>query len=160
MKNIWLMCGVPGSGKSTYLKKLPITENDIIISRDAIRFQYLNTDEDYFSHETEVFKCFLEKIQEAINDNAINNIYVDATHLNQISRNKVLDKLNLDKVENINCINMLVPVKECIEHNNQRTGRERVPVAALMQMAKSFYPASYEEKYKYNTIINVGDINE
>ena len=58
---LYISCGVPGSGKSTFLKN-HTKPNEAIISRDEIRFNLLKDGEDYFSHENEVFDKFVDNI--------------------------------------------------------------------------------------------------
>ena len=45
MANIIMMCGLPGSGKSTYAKEHR-GEHDLYISRDLIRFSMLEEGEE------------------------------------------------------------------------------------------------------------------
>ena len=49
-----LMCGAPGSGKTTIAKKL-MCNNDLYISRDEIRYSMISNEYEYFSKEKEVF---------------------------------------------------------------------------------------------------------
>ena len=90
--NLFLMCGIAGSGKSSWLQKN--VSNAAIISRDEIRFSIIGDFDDYFAKENEVFTIFIQKIQEAIDNNdGPTEIYCDATHLTKKSRNKVLNAL-------------------------------------------------------------------
>ena len=59
-KNLYLMCGVPGCGNSTWIKdRMKIhreqEESATCVSRDSIRFLMLKDGEDFFSSEDEVF---------------------------------------------------------------------------------------------------------
>ena len=62
LKKVWLMCGIPGSGKSTWAKKRLMENGGIWISRDEVRFSMVKEDEDYFSKECEVFDKFIANI--------------------------------------------------------------------------------------------------
>ena len=48
MANIIMMCGIPGSGKSTYVENHR-GEHDLHVSRDLIRFSMLGEKEEYFA---------------------------------------------------------------------------------------------------------------
>ena len=63
---LYISCGVPGSGKSTFLNKTK-GEEEVVISRDEIRFSLLKEGEAYFAHEEEVFRIFCNTIAENIN---------------------------------------------------------------------------------------------
>ena len=53
MRNLFVMVGVPGSGKSTFLKENFEGKGNVkIVSRDAIRFSFVKPDEPYFSKES------------------------------------------------------------------------------------------------------------
>lgn len=151
-KNLYLLCGPAASGKSTFvnnsLKKIHGTH----ISRDTVRFSIVSEKEDYFSHEKEVFNEFIRCIKEGLI--LYDNVFVDATHLNEKSRNKVLNRLNLDNV-NIIPVNFIIPVETCLERNQLRKGRERVPEDVIIRMHKTFVPANFNEKYTYKDILFV-----
>jgi predicted kinase len=45
MTVLYLMCGIPGSGKSTWIKQNKI-ESDAVISRDVVRFSLVKEHEE------------------------------------------------------------------------------------------------------------------
>lgn len=155
-KNLYLMCGIPGSGKSTFCNKLIEHSDKKIeyISRDKIRFSFLEDGDDYFSKEDEVFTTFVSSISDAIDDDYVEEILVDATHLNEKSRNKVLKYLDLDCV-NLIPVNFLIDFDLALERNNMRDGRSCVPRSSLVNMHSAFRPATHREKYPYDKILNV-----
>lgn len=52
MATLYVICGIPGSGKSTWIKNH--TSSEILVSRDAIRFDMVKEDEPYFSDRKSV----------------------------------------------------------------------------------------------------------
>ena len=137
MKHLFLMCGVAGSGKSSWLQKN--VSNAMIISRDEIRFSIIGDFDDYFAKENEVFSIFIQKIQEAIDNNdGPTEIYCDATHLTKKSRNKVLNALDLTNVENITVLVVRPSLAEALKRNAQRSGRKYVPNYVIRRMWSQF----------------------
>ena len=85
------MMGIPGSGKSTFVRKRrDIFDNPIVVSRDKIRFSLLEEGDEYFSKEDEVLKEFTKQIVESLS-RPMGDTIVDATHLNGGSRRKILN---------------------------------------------------------------------
>ena len=146
------MCGIPGSGKSTWVQKHMETDPGVWCSRDAVRFSMVGDDEEYFARENEVFEAWIFSIQAAIANSAIENVYIDATHLNEKSRDKVLNKLNLENAT-LCAVNFTVPLEECIRRNDLREGRAKVPRSVIRRMHFSFVPAEQGEKYK--EVVNI-----
>jgi predicted kinase len=95
-------------------------------------------DEPYFERENEVFNTWISQICEALTNPLVEDIYVDATHLNDRSREKTLSRLPKENVEEIINVVFKVPIEVCLERNAQRTGREVVPEDAIRNMEKSF----------------------
>lgn len=145
-KKVYLMCGVPGSGKSTWIKEnLDKFEGTTkVVSRDKIRFAFLenSTSLDYFSREKEVWNEFIKQIKESIifNDNTI----IDATHLTKRSREKVLVHL-----ENcyITIVWVKVPLETALARNEKRTGLEYVPPRVIEKMYNNFETPIFSEGF-------------
>ena len=151
MINLFLTVGIPGCGKSTKVKQLIKEKGGIRISRDEIRFSLLNDGDDYFSKEKEVMKIFISSIQNAIKSK-IENIYIDATHLTDKARTKLLNELELNDEVKLHCLVFDVDINLCIERNAQRIGREYVPVSVIRRMAYQVKAPSLFDHYAYDTI--------
>ena len=131
-KHLYLMMGVPGSGKSTYAKNI-LKYGDIYISRDEIRYSLLTEEDDYFAKENEVIKTFIDNIDKSlVNEEYCGDVYADATHLSPKSRAQVLNQLkNKDKVS---AIYLDIPLDLILERNAQRKGRALVPENVVRRM--------------------------
>lgn len=137
---LYISCGIPGSGKSTFLKKY-VGKDEAIISRDDIRFTLLKEDEPYFSHEEEVYSSFINIIAEHINKGI--NVYADATHLNKWSRKKLLYSLEAIgcKPSKIEGIFFDIPLSICLERNEKRKGTKTyVPRGVIRRMFMQMDP--------------------
>lgn len=156
-KTLWLMCGAPGSGKSYFAKNVLINDDHwLYVSRDEIRFQIVKNDEEYFSHEAEVYNCFVRNIQLLLDITKQGNVIADATHLNKASRMKLLNRLNLDGV-NVIPVYFNTPEHICQERNKEREGRARVPTNVLHKMYLSrSHPSS--DGYKYAGVLEVSGL--
>lgn len=154
-RNLWIVCGIPGIGKSTWIKtKHNFKGSTKIISRDDIRFSLLKEDEPYFSHEKEVWIKFIEEAKASlkVNDNTI----MDATHLNQPSRTKVLRALGESlKDVRVNAIVFIGDVEVALERNSKREGRAKVPETAILNMAAQMTCPQEEEGFDTIYIITV-----
>ena len=148
LKRVWLLSGLPGSGKSTWVQNQIAKNGGFWASRDAVRFSMIAEDEPYFARETEVFNEWISQICEALSNPIIEDIYIDATHLNDRSRDKTLSRLPKKNISEITNVIFTTPVKVCLERNRQRTGRAVVPDEVILNMAKSFKtPRKYKDLY-------------
>ena len=147
------MCGVPGSGKSTWVRERIAKYGGYHISRDEIRFAILDKyGGDYFSHEDEVINTFYNNINELLDsDEECMDIYVDATHLTRAARLNVLNKIRKDNAYLI-AVWFDVPLELCLYRNNQRTGRAKVPAKTIGDMYNRF---SKPSKYDFDEVWRV-----
>ena len=152
-KRVWLMSGLPGSGKSTWVKQQLTNKGGFWASRDAVRFSMVAEDEPYFERENEVFNEWISQICMALGNPLIEDIYIDATHLNDRSREKTLSRLPKENIDKITNVVFLVPIETCLERNAQRSGREVVPESAIRNMEKSF---KMPKKYSTMTVDSEG----
>lgn len=154
-KVLFLMVGIQGSGKSTIATTIAnMLGNSIYVSRDRIRFSLLDGTQNYFNNEKQVFDEYVHWINTAIENDEIKYVFADATHINQKSRNKILNKLNLSDVDIIP-IFVNTPIETCLERNELREGLSRVPDSAIKDMNSRLEPPTYNEKYKYKYILEL-----
>ena len=153
MADLYLMCGVPGAGKSTFLKKI-VDENSVIVSRDEIRFSIVKPDEDYFSHEDEVLDIFWKHINEALA--AGKDVFVDQTSLTIKARKLLLRHVKGYTYANIIWINE--DENTCLERNEMRKGtRAYVPRSVIRRMYRQFIEPSLSEGFDYIFCYNSKD---
>lgn len=156
---LYISCGTPGSGKSTFLNEMK-SDNEIVISRDNIRFSLLKPGEDYFAHEKEVYTKFLNEIVRNIRNKV--NVYADATHLNEKSRFILLSQLKRRGCypSEINAIYFNVPLNTCLERNEYRKGTAAyVPPDKLREMFSAFTPPhAYEGFTNIWSVDSEGDV--
>lgn len=106
MNNLYLMVGAPASGKSSYANNFAESSDKPIkvVSRDAIRFSLLDDGAPYFSKEKAVFSKFIKEINEGLDKG---DVIADATHINEVSRMKVISKVDLSKCK-VSCIVLIL----------------------------------------------------
>jgi predicted kinase len=138
-KKLYLMCGIPGSGKSYWIRENTSGNDVAVISRDEIRFSVLSDDDEYFSREHTVWRLYVTKAQEALDNPTIKDVVLDATHLNEASRKKILNALTINKEKVSICsIVMMTPLDVALMRNSKRKGRSYVPERAIRNMYDSF----------------------
>lgn len=138
-----LLMGAPGSGKSTWIKN-HLCLTDKYVSRDDIRFSMVSETEEYFSKEKEVFKEYVKRINEGLQNY---DVFADATHLNAASRNKLLRAITT-KVDAIEIIWIKTPLDMAIERNERRKGtRAYVPVEVIRRMYNQIEKPDFEEGF-------------
>ena len=133
------MCGVAGSGKSTWIQKHIDSFDGKVswVSRDAIRFMITKEDEDYFAHEDEVYKKFIHQIKNDLK--TCNVVIADATHITVGSRTKLFKALG-DSIKDVKVIAMVIKTdwETIVKQNSMREGRAKVPESVLKRMYSCF----------------------
>ena len=152
MNNLYLMVGAPASGKSSYANNFAESSGKPIkvVSRDAIRFSLLDDGAPYFSKEKAVFSKFIKEINEGLDKG---DAIADATHINEVSRMKVINKVDLSKCK-VSCIVLLTDELTAIKRNHLREGRARVPDQVIRDSYARFtHPKT--DNFHYDKIIEV-----
>ena len=142
MPKLYILCGIPCSGKSTWAKGCLM--DAVHISRDEIRFSILKDGEEYFSHETEVYKEFIYEITQALMHGY--DVIADATHINHSSREKLTRAID-QYFTNYQIVYVVfnIPVITCQQRNSLRSGRKCVPSIAIETMHERFSEPTLDE---------------
>ena len=150
MSTMYVMVGAPGCGKSYYIQqhKKP---NEIVISRDKIRYSMLNDNDEYFSKEKEGYNEFIRQIDAAIAADA--SFYVDQTSLNRAARNKLFSRLHKKPDKSI-AIFLDTSLDRILYQNSLRSGRALVPEDAVINMFNSIEIPTKEEGFDEIWTIN------
>jgi predicted kinase len=144
---VTLMCGLPGSGKTTWIKNNKKSDTDII-SLDDIRHSifghqfYRDAEPWILAFAASMAKILLEQKR---------SIIIDATNLLPFMRNtwRTMAQKYGAKIE---LVLLDVPLAVCIKRNNTRSKSKRVPITVLKQFNDIFVPPSH--KYEpYDKII-------
>lgn len=134
------ICGLPGSGKTTYsLKMLEEHDNIVHLSSDAIRKE-LYGDESIQGKPHEVFELMNKRAKEYLRMGV--NVIYDSTGVNSKKRIAFLQSLNkIDCVKE--CVIIATPYKVCLEQNSKR--ERKVPEEVIKNMYCSWdTPAKFE----------------
>lgn len=129
--------GVPGSGKSTYLKKLKA----VYVSSDAIRKELFG-DEDSQEDPLKVFGILNYRVKKALKSG--NDATYDATNVSRSSRKKIFKNFR-DKADKIVAYYFDTPIDEAKRRNSNR---ERVvPDEVIDRMYDKLSPPSFDEGF-------------
>lgn len=158
-KRVFLTVGIPGVGKTTFIRKQIEENGGTHVSRDEVRFSMLKDGDEYFGIEDAVFEAFVKKVQTAIDDeNGPEDVYVDATHISWGSRRKILSRLNFSNVKEIIMLYFDVSAETALARNSMRTGRSLVPETAILSMAKNLTKPVPGGRSKVWTINERGEV--
>ena len=134
-----LLCGIPGSGKTTYAKEIIKKHtNTIHLSSDSIRAE-LYGDESIQGNPSEVFSLMQKRAVDALYDGL--NVIYDCTSITRKDRAGIIAAC--PKFVCIQCDIIWAPVETCIERD---AARERtVGKEVIDKMLKRFQAPYYDE---------------
>ena len=133
-----MLVGLPGSGKSTYIKKY-FNQNLKVHSSDDIR-EELSGDVNNQDINKQVFELLHKRVKEDLK-NGISCVY-DATNISWKRRKAFLEELKSIPCWKI-CHIIATPFEICLEQNEQRD--RKVPYEVIERMYKNFDIPWYNE---------------
>lgn len=138
-QTLYVMIGLPASGKSYIAENMAEDKSAIVISSDNIRKEIFG-DNKTQDNPNEVFRVAHEEISSYLQLGE--NVIFDATNISYKHRRTLLQKV---KKHNVRCTAIFVatPIEE-IFHNNKSRNRE-VPEYVIKRMLKSIYIPFWHE---------------
>lgn len=161
MNKLFMMIGIPASGKTSLAEQIAKSEGAEIVSSDNIRKE-LYGNENIQGDSNEVFKTVENRIINGLKNNK--NMIYDATNINYKRRMSFLQKIIKLKIEKI-AIMVATPYEQCLIRNSQR--ERQVPEEVIKRMYFNFYVPQYFEgwddiqiKYTNNHMFFFGDLED
>ncbi|MDD4516579.1 AAA family ATPase [Massilibacteroides sp.] len=157
---IYIGSGIPGSGKTTFLKKLAAEHREgsaIVVSRDIFRDQ-LRTEmgvSSYFPVAGFKEDYLWQRALEDIFAENYTHIYIDQTSINTkaISRLLMLISHLLNPQDEIFIYRFWTPFEVCIKRNENRPLLKKVPDSAMLHFLRLFHePLNIEALNKIHPI--------
>lgn len=153
MPTVYMLIGLPGSGKSTYAEKLAKEKDAIIVSTDKIREELFGDEaiqeNERYDNNT-VFSLAYTRTKMAMLEGK--NIIFDATNINRKKRKYFLEILskeyfwslrNTDYTYRFHAILIATPYEKCLKNNLNR--RRVVPEEVIKRMMCNFeVPMKFE----------------
>lgn len=145
-----ILCGIPGSGKSTYCKDYVERHiNTIHLSSDAIRKE-LYGDENIQGNPGEVFTLMQQRAVKALNNGC--DVLYDATNITRKDRSGIIGVC--PKFAKIECHIIWAPIEICIERDaaRERTVGKEVIDKMLKRFQAPYYDEGIDEIEVFNTV--------
>ena len=155
MGDLYLLCGQPGSGKSTFAKNyIKTSPNTVWVPRDVIRFALLSDSDKYFAKEEVTYEKFVKIICYYLEQGY--DVLADQTNLTPGSRQKLLNAINAQNGEynHAYAIWIKTSLETSLARNEKRTGREYVPPEAIKNMFSRMKPPMLNEGFDEVKIVN------
>ena len=141
---VYIMCGVPGSGKTYFCKNVLMDHpwrSRVYISSDDIREEICGDASDQSANGL-IFDIFYQRAREVIIDGS--DVILDATHLTKKTRRKCRDHF-----KDLDCkfiaVELTTPIDKAIRRNKKRD--RVVPEYAMNRMIDIFQPVEDDEGF-------------
>ena len=147
----FVLVGIPGSGKSTYAKKLARTENAVVVSGDNIRIE-LEASGVNDPCWVEIWNLVEEEVAQAAEYGR--NVILDGTHVGASHRAETRMLLHSYGYFDVESIILDLPLAVCMERNSNR--KRKVADYVISHMHKTLrdsLPTIYSEPFSHFNFI-------
>lgn len=142
-----MMCGLPGSGKSTYAQSVfvatPSIEKPVIHSSDALRKEMFG-DEATQGDNQKLFRELHSRIKSDLLSGK--DVIYDATNIKKKERIEFLKQLSKIKCFPI-CVVIVAGIALCYKQNEFR--ERKVPTEVIHRMFRNWTPPHYSEGFEF-----------
>lgn len=132
MNKMYLMVGVAGVGKSTYISKHLLKDNSDLFSSDTYRKLLYGGLKEGNKHNNEVFNALHKDLKHYLETGDNKTAIYDATNLSRKRRRGVYEEFK--GYAKVTIIFMYKPLEVIIRQNENRTGDANVPQDAIKRM--------------------------
>ena len=149
MPTLYVMCGIPASGKSRYAKLLAEEIDGVVVSSDGIRAEWYGSEE-IQGDPNKIFREVELRCKNALGAGRF--VIMDATNMNAKKRTNFLKRMpECKKV----CVVMAVPFDVCVKRDEERS--RHVGPAVMEKMRKNFQMPYYNEGWDHIEVFYPAD---
>ena len=151
--NIYILCGLPGSGKSTWSKNNCKIKNAIILSNDYFRIMLTGSYLFDEIHELFIHKCMKECLKTAVNEKF--NVIFDEINLTRKDRVELISFVkNINDSYKIICVWLRENKNNVDRRMNDSRGISKQRWSEIInEMSEKFEEPSFDENFDEITII-------
>lgn len=139
-----LLCGLPCSGKSTWVQKQLASLENIVLCPDDFRL-ILTGQEFYAPAEDSVWSHVKTAARVLLKSHSNRTVIIDATHLTVGSRSQWI-RMSKERQVSIDCIWFDVSLDECMRRMQHR--ERKIPHDVMLRMATDFVPPTVAEGFE------------
>ena len=153
MSKLFIIIGLPGSGKDTFLKRHK-EEGSIVLSSDDIRNELFGREEQ--TNNELVFQTMNKRCKEYLKQGK--TVYYNATNTNRKRRGALINEMK-PYTDEINAVICLCSIGTILERNITRTQRH-LPFDKLVQLIRNIDVPLYYEGYKSIIMFKTEEIGD